>query len=80
MDELTGYLGYIDAFRLVSSDEDEYSWWPDGDRSHDGWRTDYQIVSNGLRNTVEFGTFYKNQVFSNHAPLIMDFDIELTPP
>jgi len=80
MDELTGYLGYIDAFRLVSSDEDEFSWWPEGDRSKDGWRTDYQVVSNGLRNTVEFGTFYKNQVFSNHAPLIMDYDIELAPP
>lgn len=77
MDTLTGELGYSDSFRQYNSDADEFTWWPDGDRSQNGWRVDYQIISNGLRPVVEYGAIYKNQVFSNHAPLIMDFDYEL---
>ncbi len=80
MDELTGDLGYNDAFRLFNTDADEFTWWPGGDRGQsDGWRVDYQVISNGLRPTVEYGAIYKNQRFSNHAPLIMDYDYELQP-
>ncbi len=77
LDELTGDLGYTDAFRQINSDADEFTWWPDGDRKSDGWRLDYQMISNGLRPVVEYGAIYKNQLFSNHAPIIMDFDYEL---
>ena len=78
MDDLTGDLGYNDAFRLTNSDADEFTWWPGQDREKtDGWRVDYQIISNGLRPTVEYGAIYKNQIFSRHAPLIMDYDYEL---
>ena len=78
MDELTGDLGYNDAFRQYNSDADEFSWWPGGDRErNDGWRVDYQIISNGMRPSVEYGAIYKNQLFSSHAPLIMDYDFEL---
>ncbi|MEH6548618.1 MAG: exodeoxyribonuclease III [Pseudomonadales bacterium] len=77
MDTLYRDLGYVDAFRQVRDDSDEFTWWPDGDRSQNGWRSDIQVVSEGLRNQVEYGTIYKNQVFSSHAPLVMDYDIEI---
>ncbi len=70
-------LGYVDGFRRINNDNDEFSWWPDGDRSKGGIRTDLQILSNGLRNSVEYGVINKNQIFSNHAPTIMDYDIEI---
>jgi exodeoxyribonuclease-3 len=70
-------LGYVDGFRRVNSDDDEFSWWPDGDRSKGGMRTDMQILSNGLRNSVEYGVINKVKTFSNHAPVIMDYDIEI---
>lgn len=70
-------LGYVDGFRRVNSDNDEFSWWPGGDRVKGGLRTDLQILSSGLRNSVEYGLIYKTQAFSNHAPVIMDYDIEL---
>lgn len=69
-------LDYHDAFRQANQDEDEFSWWPGGRDSADGWRVDLQIVSGGLRSTIEYGAFYKGAEFSSHAPLIMDYDID----
>ena len=69
--------GYVDAFREINSDQDEFSWWPDGNREQNGWRTDFQIVSQGLRYAVDYGAIYKSREFSTHAPVIMDYDIEL---
>lgn len=77
MDELLGAGGYVDAFREINSDQDEFSWWPDGDRSTNGWRTDFHIVSQGLKYNVDYGAIYKSKPFSSHAPVIMDYDIEL---
>ena len=70
-------LGYVDGFRQVSSDGDEFTYWPDGDRASGGMRTDAQILSSGLRNRIEYGLIYKKQAFSSHAPVIMDYDIEV---
>lgn len=70
-------LGYADAFRQVNADDDEFTWWPNGNRAGDGWRTDLQVVSSGIKGRVEYGAIYKNQAFSNHNPIIMDYDIEL---
>ena len=69
--------GYVDAFREINSDQDEFSWWPDGDREKNGWRTDFQIISQGLKYAVDYGAIYKIKEFSTHAPVIMDYDIEL---
>lgn len=77
LDELFGTVGYVDAFRDVNHDNDEFTWWPENDRERNGWRVDYQIVSSGLKPFIEYGAIYKNQVFSSHAPLIMDYDYEL---
>jgi exodeoxyribonuclease-3 len=76
MDELLE-SGYVDAFREVSSDQDEFSWWPEGEHGKNGWRTDFQIISQGLKYAVDYGAIYKIKEFSTHAPVIMDYDIEL---
>ncbi|PIE39046.1 MAG: exodeoxyribonuclease III [Gammaproteobacteria bacterium] len=76
MDELFS-SGYVDAFREINSDNDEFTWWPEGNREANGWRTDFQIVSQGLKYAVDYGANYKLKVFSNHAPTIMDYDIEV---
>jgi exodeoxyribonuclease III len=76
MDELLS-TGYVDAFREINSDQDEFSWWPNGDRESNGWRSDFHIISKGLQYAVDYGAIYKSKVFSSHAPVIMDYDIEL---
>lgn len=69
--------GYVDAFREISSDQDEFTWWPDGQRDSNGWRTDFHVISQGLKYAVDYGAIYKIKEFSTHAPVIMDYDIEL---
>ena len=39
LDSLFGELGYVDAFRAINGDDDEFSWWPGGRASADGWRS-----------------------------------------
>jgi len=79
MDQLFSELGYIDAFRKVNSDGDEFTWWPSGEVGKgDGWRTDMQVISQELHNRVEYSAIYKTQAFSSHLPVIIDYDIE--PP
>lgn len=73
LDDVTHKLGYIDAFRNVNSDDDEFTWWPEGNKDN-GRRVDFQLVSPGLRNKIEYGVIYKNQTFSSHAPVVMDYD------
>ena len=69
-------LGYVDAFREINSDSDEFSWWPEGGRESNGLRTDFQLVSAGMKYAIEYGAIYKVQEFSSHAPVIMDYDLE----
>lgn len=73
LDDVSHKLGYIDAFRAVNKDDDEFSWWAGNDQNN-GQRVDFQLVSPGLGKKIEFGAIYKNQVFSSHAPVIMDYD------
>ena len=68
--------GYRDAFRQVSADADAFTYWP-AQRGEDGWRVDLQIISEDLQYLVEHGAIYTKEEFSRHAPLIIDYDIEL---
>lgn len=79
MDELFGSAGYVDAFRQVNQEPDQYTWWSNRGRAYDnnvGWRIDYQIVTPGLGRKVSGASIYKRKRFSDHAPLIIDYDID----
>ena len=68
--------GYTDAFREAESEGDIYTWWPEGDDGP-GIRTDTQIISNGLAPDVLSASINDEQAFSSHAPVIIDYDIDL---
>jgi len=71
-------LGYIDAFRHINVQKHQYTWWPEwakGWRKDSGWRTDYQITSQAMKNLIQDGFIDFDTRFSDHAPLIMDYDI-----
>ena len=73
-------IGFVDAFRVVNQEQDQYTWWSNRGRSWEknvGWRIDYQIVTPGLKKKVRSASIYKDQRFSDHAPLIMDYDWEI---
>lgn len=78
MDELFGTAGYVDAFREVRPEPDLYTWWSNRGqaRAHNvGWRIDYQVVSRTLAGKARAASIYKEKRFSDHAPLIMDYDL-----
>lgn len=78
MDELLGPQKYVDAFRVVNEEAEQYTWWSNRGRAWDknvGWRLDYQVVTPGLRDKVKRTEIYKDERFSDHAPLIMDYDL-----
>ncbi|NVK11349.1 MAG: exodeoxyribonuclease III [Gammaproteobacteria bacterium] len=78
MTQLFNDIGYVDAFRRANKDRDAYTWWPAGKVGEgDGWRTDLQVISESLSSAVEYGVIYTAKVFGSHAPLVVDYDIEL---
>ena len=81
MDEIVGNMGYVDALREVSREGDQYSWWPDNEQAEMlnlGWRFDYQLLTPGLRRFVRSARMPRQPRFSQHAPLIVDYDWTLT--
>jgi len=81
LDELFDDAGFVDAFRVVNQQADQYTWWSNRGRAWEknvGWRIDYQVVTPGLRDRVQGANVYKDQRFSDHAPLIMDYDFDFS--
>lgn len=69
-----------DAFRVLNQEENQYTWWSFRTKARErnvGWRIDYQIISDSLSPLVKSVNIYKEQYFSDHAPLIIDYDISI---
>lgn len=80
LDRLFDKMGAVDAFREINKQSNQFTWWPEwaGDsRKQAGIRTDYQILTSGIRRKVLDGWIDESTRFSDHAPLIMDYDIEI---
>lgn len=77
LDKVFGELKWTDAFRTIDQKPDEYTWWSNRGRAWDnnvGWRLDYQVVTPGLKDAVQRTAIYREQRFSDHAPITMDYD------
>jgi exodeoxyribonuclease III len=69
----------MDAFRDRNSEPDQYTWWSNRGQAYAknvGWRIDYQIAGSALRGKVRDTHIFKGRRFSDHAPLIIDYDVE----
>lgn len=78
LDELFDKKGWVDGFRVVNSEPDQYTWWSNRGRAWDnnvGWRIDYQIVTPDLKKAIRSASIYKDERFSDHAPLIMEYEL-----
>ena len=68
---------YADAFRALPQKEHEYTWWSNRGQAYEnntGWRIDYQIITNNLVPHVKATRIYRTKRFSDHAPLIVDYE------
>lgn len=78
LDVLFDEIGFVDAFRVVNQEPDQYTWWSNRGQAwakNVGWRIDYHMVTPGLKSTVVGAQIYKDERFSDHAPLILDYRI-----
>ncbi len=79
MDVLFDDVGFVDAFRAIDQPPDQYTWWSNRGQAYAknvGWRIDYHVVTPQLGALVKKTRIYKDTKFSDHAPLIIDYDFD----
>lgn len=71
--------GFVDSFRFVNPDViDAYSWWSymfHAREKNVGWRIDYIIVSERIKNKIKDVKIYNDVFGSDHCPVGLDIDI-----
>lgn len=80
MEKMLTKGGFIDAFRQVNQEAEQYTWWSNRGKAfanNVGWRIDYHITTAHLAGKVQQAEIYKQQRFSDHAPLIIDYQWDL---
>jgi exodeoxyribonuclease-3 len=73
-------VGWVDVFRTLNDKPDQYTWWSNRGQAYAknvGWRIDYQIATPGIAKRAVKERIYKDKKFSDHAPLMIDYDYEL---
>jgi exodeoxyribonuclease-3 len=77
-DDVTERAGWVDAFRVVNHEARQFSWWPNFPAAWErnlGWRIDYQLVTPDLAPAVRAASIYREERFSDHAPVTIDYDL-----
>ncbi|MDX9706627.1 MAG: exodeoxyribonuclease III [Azospira sp.] len=72
--------GWVDVYRQLHPEATDacYTWWSNRGQAwakNVGWRLDYQLATPGLAARARAATVYKEQRFSDHAPLIVDYAV-----
>ena len=77
MTELLSH-GYIDTFRYLYPDKkDAYTWWSYMFKSRErnaGWRIDYFIVSDSLKERIKESLIYSDILGSDHSPIGLEME------
>lgn len=74
--------GWHDVYRRLYPEAtgDAYTWWSNRGQAwakNVGWRIDYQLATPGVAVAARQAAVYKEQRFSDHAPLTIDYDWEI---
>jgi exodeoxyribonuclease III len=82
LDVVFGEVGWVDAYRYLhpNTQGKSYTWWSNRGQAwakNVGWRIDYQVVTPGFKDKIQHAWVYKDQRFSDHAPLVIDYDLKL---
>jgi exodeoxyribonuclease-3 len=71
-------LGYVDTLRMFNQEPGQYSWWDarGGARSRNvGWRIDYFLVSEGLKDRVKHAFIMPEVMGSDHCPIGIELEV-----
>ena len=71
--------GWTDVYRRLHPEATDecYTWWSNRGQAwakNVGWRLDYQFATPGIADTATRCSIWKETRFSDHAPLIIDYD------
>ena len=69
--------GFIDSFRHFNKEPHNYSWWSyrAGARGNNkGWRIDYNLVSESLKNRMKRAVILPEAKHSDHCPILLEID------
>ena len=69
-----------DVYRQLHPDAtgEAYTWWSNRGQAwakNVGWRIDYHVATPGIAARAKTVSIYKDERFSDHAPLIIDYDL-----
>ena len=79
MTRLFDEQGWVDVYRRLHPDTtgEAYTWWSNRGQAwanNVGWRIDYQVATAGIAAKAKTAAIYKDQRFSDHAPLIIEYE------
>lgn len=82
MTKILSEMGWVDVYRALYPEHTHecYTWWSNRGQAwanNTGWRIDYQIATPGIAATAKEAWVYKEHRYSDHAPLVVDYDLPL---
>ena len=69
--------GFIDSFRHLNSEPNNYSWWSyraNARAKNLGWRIDYNMISKNLLSNLSRSAIISQAVHSDHCPVLVELD------
>ncbi len=73
-------IGFVDVFRRIDQRAEQYTWWSNRGQAwakNVGWRIDYHVATPGIAALARKAAIYKENRYSDHAPLTIDYDYTL---
>ena len=78
--KLLDKAGLVDVFRTLNQKPDQYTWWSQRGQAwakNVGWRLDYHLATPAIAATAKREQIVLDPRFSDHAPLVVDYDLKL---
>ncbi|MNU02415.1 Exodeoxyribonuclease [compost metagenome] len=70
--------GFIDSFRFLNKEPHNYTWWsqraPGARANNKGWRIDYCLVSEPLRDKIKRAVILPEAKHSDHCPILVEIE------
>ncbi len=70
--------GFVDSFRLFNTNPHQYSWWSyraNARNNNKGWRLDYHLVTEPLKNKITDARILSEARHSDHCPVVVDIEV-----